>query len=805
MKRGKSLAFGLACLLLLAACAHRRGEQKYSEAELFGHLPPVAYEIPGYSKYLEGVRICLDPGHGGDAHLKGYKQGPTGVREAEMNWTVAQFMKGFLESVGAEVILTRDGDEHVSLADRCKVANEAKVDFFISLHHNAAGRESANFTSTWYHADPDYGPMNLDLARYIQQGVADALWLPETAPNPLKSDYLMYPGAGFGVLRRLEVPGCLCEASFFSNYIEEQRLRDAEYLKREAYGYFLGISRFVAAGLPRSALIQPEPGAWVQEKQPEVVVELNDGLRDRGGWGSDRNWIFADSIRVRLDGKAVKDDTYDPASKSVRFTPAKKLANGVHKVEVAFRNLSGNHARPVAHAFTVASPAARIVARAWPETLHPDGVSYAQVSFEVTDAEGTPVADGTSLTVAAEGGTLESRELKTKGGKAYTYIHSGLEPGTLRVSVRAEEVETAVKVPVSPEGPPLIYGTVLDEGSDKPVEGVRVRLTGPKKNAPEAQISNTEGRVLFVAEGYAARRVDLRIAQPGYYRRSCEVDLRKGQHSYLASLAAYPVAGGLLQGKTILLDPQGGGSEPGGIDSNGNEASDLNLAVAGRLAALLEAAGAKARLIRTEDVFISSEQRVEIANDLGGDRYLRIAHALADGATSGVRFIHYPGLQGQRRARKSSARAARELGLSDLGAESSRDVEIQKTKMLADGVCLYTLDATAAGDFSDPGWIDLEAYAVYQGLLAQMELPERYAASISLRTIDAGSGLPLGHAEVLLDGTLPRLTDARGQCRFSSIVSRFCDLTARKEGYRPVKVRLSTEDPGVFILPLRRE
>ena len=213
MSKGKAVAGILMGACLLGACAHEQIKTPYAKEELFGHLPPVDYEIPNYAEYLEGVTVGLDPGHGGDAHIPGYKRGPTGVREAEMNWTTAQFLKGFLETANAKVILTRHGDEHVSLADRCRVANEARVDFFASMHHNAARRKSANFTTTWYHADPDYGPMNLDLARYLQQGVAEALRLPEVAANPLKSDYLMYPGSGFGVLRRLEVPGCLVEAS----------------------------------------------------------------------------------------------------------------------------------------------------------------------------------------------------------------------------------------------------------------------------------------------------------------------------------------------------------------------------------------------------------------------------------------------------------------------------------------------------------------------------------------------------------------------------------------------------------------
>ncbi len=829
MKRREIVATVLIVGLLLGACAHERIKTEYTKEELFGHLPPVDYEIPNYAKFLEGMKICLDPGHGGDAHIPRYKRGPTGVREAEMNWTTAQYLKEFLETAGAEVLLARSGDESVSLAERARVANEAKVNFFISMHHNAASRESANFTTTWYHADPDYGPMNLDLSRYLQQGVAEALRLPEVAANPLKSDYLMYPDSGFGVLRRLEVPGCLVEASFFSNLIEEQRLRHPEYLKREAYGYFLGIARYVAAGIPFSVMRQPEPGARLQDKQPEIVVELNDGLRDRGGWGADRNWIFTDSIRVRLDGREIPDATYDRQAKQVRFQVPEKLANGIHQVELGFRNLSGNHARPDAHPFTVACPIAQIAAAAWPPTLHPDGISYALVTFEASDADGEPVADGSTLQVQAQGGTLEQTEVSTRGGKAHTYVHSPLRPGTIQLRVRGDEAEAAVSVPVGWDAVPLIYGQVTQEDSGQPLEGVRVELTFPTteragevltilegakpgtwihylgRQRLDRQESNEEGRVIFAPRGVRPGAFKLMMTQPGYYQRSFPVQFKDPQRTVALNLQAYPIAGGILRDKVFLLDPEGGGVETGPVDSRGNEASDLNLAVAERLGALLESAGAEAHLMRTEDIYLSAQERVEIASNMKVDRYLGIDHGLAEDATSGVRFFYFPEMEGRQHAEKASARAAGEMGMKDLGVALSGDAKVRHAAIPAGAVRLLTMDAAEVNNAADPAWLDREAYALYQGLLAQLGLPEKYSGALRLRTIDAKTGLPLDGVEITLDGSLSRLTDASGRCRFSFLLPRFYDAAARKKGYETFWVRLSAGENGEYILPLKAE
>ena len=190
-------------------------KEAWKERNDFPKLNKLDYQIPIYSRYLEGLKVCLDPGHGGDQDKPRYKRGPTDYREATMNWKVANYLKGFLEECGVEVLITRDGDVDVSLADRVRTANEWGADLFLSIHHNAAG-PSVDRTTTWFHFDPDFQPANVDFARYIQHGVADALRLPQIDGVPLKSDKLMYD-SGFGVLRGLEMVGCLCEASFFTN------------------------------------------------------------------------------------------------------------------------------------------------------------------------------------------------------------------------------------------------------------------------------------------------------------------------------------------------------------------------------------------------------------------------------------------------------------------------------------------------------------------------------------------------------------------------------------------------------------
>jgi N-acetylmuramoyl-L-alanine amidase len=227
------------------------------------HLPDPSFPIPPYAKFLQDVAIVVDPGHVGQSEKNrpsGWKRGPTGLREAEANLRVARYLRDFLETSGATVIMTREQDvpldisDEEDLADRAAIANKARGDLLVSIHHNAADKPEPNYTAVFYHADGAGSPASLDAARNLLTGINDALRLEKHGDCGLWSDLTMYPN-GFGLLRRLEIPGVLCESSFHTNPDEERRLRDPVYNRREAYGMFLGLARWAQSGLPRVELV----------------------------------------------------------------------------------------------------------------------------------------------------------------------------------------------------------------------------------------------------------------------------------------------------------------------------------------------------------------------------------------------------------------------------------------------------------------------------------------------------------------------------------------------------------------------
>src|SRR6185369_11696804 len=135
------------------------------------------------------------------------------------------------------------------LRDRADVANKANADLFLSIHHNAGGGPTTNYTSVWYHGTVDDNEPDLDVARYLAHELPKTMRTQADKSSPIFSSQLMY-NSGFGVLRACNMPAVLCECSFYTGPTEEQRLRDAGYNLREAYAIYVGLCEWAQSGRP---------------------------------------------------------------------------------------------------------------------------------------------------------------------------------------------------------------------------------------------------------------------------------------------------------------------------------------------------------------------------------------------------------------------------------------------------------------------------------------------------------------------------------------------------------------------------
>ena len=225
-------------------------------------------------------RIVLDPGHGGqDPGALGRR----GTREKVVVIDVARRLKKKLEKQGFEVILARDSDRFVSLADRSKCGNGRKADLFVSIHANSspnraacgletyflseaktdweravAARENASFetedSGAMLNAGGDVGLILADLAQneFLVESSELAARIQETTVPHARIKDRGVRQANFYVLRNNFMPAVLVECGFLSNKSEEKLLRQLEHRERLAEGISRGIVEFAKLYSPKA-------------------------------------------------------------------------------------------------------------------------------------------------------------------------------------------------------------------------------------------------------------------------------------------------------------------------------------------------------------------------------------------------------------------------------------------------------------------------------------------------------------------------------------------------------------------------
>jgi N-acetylmuramoyl-L-alanine amidase len=83
--------------------------------------------------------VVVDAGHGGpDRGMSGRIGSDRKVDEKTITLGVARVVQQALERAGVKVVMTRTRDTLIALADRGRIANEAKGSVFLSIHVNAA-------------------------------------------------------------------------------------------------------------------------------------------------------------------------------------------------------------------------------------------------------------------------------------------------------------------------------------------------------------------------------------------------------------------------------------------------------------------------------------------------------------------------------------------------------------------------------------------------------------------------------------------------------------------------------------------
>lgn len=233
-----------------------------------------------FSQDLSGVRIYINPGHGGydsdDRNVVIYpftSGDPNGFWESQSNLDKGLQLKTMLDNANATTFISRTTNttaDDLALTTIVRLANESDADFMLSIHSNAGGAANhvlmlyagvdPNDTQTY----PTPTPWS-DRGREISTVIADNLFSNEanTWGNPIsvRGDKTFARTAmgwsdGYGVLRGLTVPGCISEGSMHDYIPETYRLMNMEYKWLEAWHFYKSFCQyFDAGGIPTGNIV----------------------------------------------------------------------------------------------------------------------------------------------------------------------------------------------------------------------------------------------------------------------------------------------------------------------------------------------------------------------------------------------------------------------------------------------------------------------------------------------------------------------------------------------------------------------
>jgi len=213
-------------------------------------------------------RIVIDAGHGGkDSGALGGRR----AREKDFNLTAALELAQILrEEKAFDVILTRGDDTFVPLAERSRMANDARADIFVSLHCNANRNRKEHGFEVYFVSenatDPEAARLaeaenaslelegkspadeeaalilramskneninaSAELAALVSRDLAKRV---DLTPRGVKQ-------AAFYVLRGTDAPAILVEMGFVTNRRDQAKLGTQAYRRRLLDGVYAGL------------------------------------------------------------------------------------------------------------------------------------------------------------------------------------------------------------------------------------------------------------------------------------------------------------------------------------------------------------------------------------------------------------------------------------------------------------------------------------------------------------------------------------------------------------------------------------
>lgn len=186
--------------------------------------------------------VVIDAGHGG---FDPGKVGIDGQLEKDINLSIAEKLKAYLEASDVNVVMTRDtdtglyqsGDSHKKVSDmrrRCDIINEARPDLVVSIHQNSYHQEEINGGQVFYYKTSQNGKR---LAEILQERFDYVLGEANRRVAKANDNYYL--------LLHVKEPIVIVECGFLSNRKEAKALESEDYQDRMAWTIHMGVMEYL--------------------------------------------------------------------------------------------------------------------------------------------------------------------------------------------------------------------------------------------------------------------------------------------------------------------------------------------------------------------------------------------------------------------------------------------------------------------------------------------------------------------------------------------------------------------------------
>ena len=230
---------------------------------------------------IEGVRVVLDPGHGGRFDVGAV--GPNGLAEDVLNLTLSEAILAELADRGIAATTTRTGDYGSLLSVRAGFADALGADALISIHHNAPTHRLSDSPGTEvYVQSTDDATPRADSARLggllyeeITAALAtfeDVRWSRLANAGVLR---VLSPEGGdaYGMIRRPAIPAVLVEYGYLSNRSEAALFATDEYISVAAVATADAIEAYLGTDRPGAGFSEP-PRRFDPARAPSRCTEV---------------------------------------------------------------------------------------------------------------------------------------------------------------------------------------------------------------------------------------------------------------------------------------------------------------------------------------------------------------------------------------------------------------------------------------------------------------------------------------------------------------------------------------------------